>query len=266
MAPRILENLIFGLSFIVASHFVPGCTGVDIAVNDITADYRITMNISDSLSLKCTTVNNTQDEALVWFRGEREINLKSMNRINVSTVCIDPVTEDDNEATFSCHLSKDYNINTTVLLDIRFIPILSKNGDDPIEVHRRDDVTLTCNVKSNPPALMSWYKDNSTLKMVAGKHSVHWDSSVFRLSIKKIEKVESGTYVCMANSTLGSSNLAFQLTVKDKPYVVPYEPIVAGLVVVVLTVLFGIISRRNAILECYRRKTDASTCNEHDAQ
>ncbi|XP_067864357.1 transmembrane and immunoglobulin domain-containing protein 1-like [Heptranchias perlo] len=266
MAPRTFENLIFGLIFIVASHFVPGYTGVEIAINNITTDYRITMNVSDSLSLKCAAVNNTQDEELVWFRDNRAIKLKSMNRFNVSTVCIDPITEVDNEATFSCHLNKNHDINTTVVLDIKFTPRLSGNGDDQIEVHKGDDVTLTCNVKSNPPAIMSWYKDNNTLKMVAGKHHVYWDSGVFTLSIRKIQKVENGTYVCMAISTLGSSNLAFYLNVKDKPFQIPIEPIIAGLVVVVVTIIFGIISRRNKIIECCRKKTNPSTCNELDTQ
>ncbi|XP_067865991.1 transmembrane and immunoglobulin domain-containing protein 1-like [Heterodontus francisci] len=249
MALWIFENLIFGLSFIVASHFVPGYTGVDIAINDNTTDYKIIMNISEPLSLTCKAVNNTQDEELIWFRGDRIIDLKSMNRINVSTVCIDPITENDDEAIFSCHLNKNYDINTTVLLDIRFIPILSRDGDDQIEVHVDNDVTLTCNVKSNPPAVMSWYKDNNTLKMVAGRHSVYWDSGVFTLSIKKVQKMEGGTYVCMADSTLGSSNLAFHLNVKDKPYKVPFEPIIAGLVVLILTIAFGVVSRRKVIIE-----------------
>ncbi|XP_072325701.1 transmembrane and immunoglobulin domain-containing protein 1-like [Scyliorhinus torazame] len=266
MAPCIFENLILGLSFIVPLCFVPGCTGVGIAINGITTNYGIIMNLSDSLSLTCTAVNNTQDEELVWIRGERVINLKSLNRINVSTVCVDPITVNDDEATFSCRLNKDSNINTTVRLDIKFIPILSSDGDNEIEVVAGNDVAITCNVKSNPPAVMYWYKDNNTLKMAAGKHSVHWDSGVFRLSIKKVQKMESGTYVCVADSTLGSSNQSFHLNVKDKPYEIPVEPIVAGLVVVVLTVLFGIISRRKIVMQLCRKKTNSSTFVEYDTQ
>ncbi|GCC43730.1 hypothetical protein chiPu_0027882, partial [Chiloscyllium punctatum] len=92
---------------------------VDVAINGITTDYIIIRNISDFISLTCAAVNNTHDEELVWFRGDREINLKSKNRINVSTVCIDPITENDDEAKFSCHLNKDHKINTTVRLDIK---------------------------------------------------------------------------------------------------------------------------------------------------
>ncbi|XP_078082062.1 transmembrane and immunoglobulin domain-containing protein 1-like [Mustelus asterias] len=263
MAPWILENLIFGLSFIVALHFVPAYTGVSLAINGITTNYRIIKNLSDSLSLTCTAVNNTWDEELVWLRGDRVINLKAMNRVNISTVCVDPITENDDDATFSCRLNKNDNINTTVHLDIRFIPILSRDGEKEIEVYEGNDVALTCNVKSNPPAVMIWYKDNNILKM-AGQHSVHWDSGVFRLSIRKVQKMESGMYACIANSTLGSSNLSFHLNVKGKPYELPIEPIVAGLVVVALTALFGIISRRKQIIQLCRKKTD--TYVESDTQ
>ncbi|XP_051891913.1 transmembrane and immunoglobulin domain-containing protein 1-like [Pristis pectinata] len=214
------------------------------------------MNISDALTLKCTVINSTQDEELVWLRGDRVINLKPKNRINVSTVCIDPITADDNDATFSCHLSRDSTIKRSVLLDIRFIPILSRNGDEQVEVYNGSDATLTCKVKSNPPAVMSWYKDNDTLKLVAGKHYVYWDSGAFTLSIKKVQKVENGTYICIANSTLGSRNLAFHLNVKDKPYEVPIEPVIAGVVVILLTGLFGIISRWNKIIEAPSENVD----------
>ncbi|XP_048468409.1 transmembrane and immunoglobulin domain-containing protein 1 [Rhincodon typus] len=262
MASWIIENLIFTLILIVATNFVPGCAGVDIAINGITTDHIIVRNISDFLSLTCTAVNNTQDEELVWFRGDRVINLKSMNRINVSTVCIDPITENDNEAKFSCHLNKNHNINTAVRLDIKFIPVLSSDSDGQIDVYAGNDVKLQCNVKSNPPAVMSWHKDNSALKMVMGKHSVYWDSGVFSLSIKKVQNTENGTYICMADSTLGSNNLTFYLNVKDQPYVVPFEPIVAGLTVVVLTIFFGIVSRRKLIIQYFKKKTHSDRYTE----
>ncbi|XP_069767174.1 transmembrane and immunoglobulin domain-containing protein 1-like isoform X1 [Narcine bancroftii] len=207
------------------------------------------MNISDALTLKCTVVNNTEDEKLVWLRKEREIKLEPMNQINVSTVCIDPVAADDNDVIFSCHLRRNSTMKRNVLLDVRFIPILSRNGDDQVQIYNGLDVTLSCNVKSNPPAVMTWYKDNNILKLVEGKHRVNWDSGVFSLSIKKVQNEENGTYLCMVNSVLGSGNLTFHLNVKDKPDHVPYEAISAGVVVILLTCLFGIISRRNKIIE-----------------
>ncbi|XP_043574364.1 transmembrane and immunoglobulin domain-containing protein 1 [Chiloscyllium plagiosum] len=266
MASWIFENLIFTLVLIVATNFVPGYTVVDVAINGITTDYIIIRNISDFVSLTCAAVNNTHDEELVWFRGDREINLKSKNRINVSTVCIDPITENDDEAKFSCHLNKNHKINTTVRLDIKFMPILNRDGDGQIDVYAGNNVKLQCNVKSNPPAAMSWHKDNSALKMVTGKHSVYWDSGVFTLSIKKVENTDNGTYVCVADSALGSNNLTFHLNVKDKPYVVPFEPIVAGLTVVLLTAFFGIFSRRKIIIQACKKKTNSNRYIEYDTQ
>ncbi|XP_059827479.1 transmembrane and immunoglobulin domain-containing protein 1-like [Hypanus sabinus] len=242
------------------SQLTSPCT--DICINDCTANDRLIKNISESLSLTCTVVNNRQDEELVWLREDRVINLKPLNRINVSTVCIDPITADDNNVTFSCHLSRNSTVKRSVLLDVRFVPILSQDGGVDVEAYSGDVVTLTCNVKSNPPALMSWHKDNNTLKMEAGKHHVNWDSSAFTLLIKKVQKWQNGTYVCRADSTLGSRSLYFNLSVKDKPYQVPYEPIIAGIVVILLTSLFGIFSRRHAVIECCRKNKNPKTCNE----
>ncbi|XP_072099326.1 transmembrane and immunoglobulin domain-containing protein 1-like [Mobula birostris] len=262
MAQWSIKNLTFALSCIVTFHFGIGSSGTGICINDCTANHKLIKNISDALSLTCTAVNNSQDEELVWLRGDRVINLKPLNRINVSTVCIDPITADDNDVTFSCHLSRDSTVKRSVLLDVRFVPILSQDGDVDVEVYTGDVATLTCNVKSNPPAVMSWYKDNNTLKMEAGKHHVNWDSSAFTLLMKKVQKEESGIYACMANSALGSRSLYFNLNVKEKPYQVPFEPIIAGVVVILLTTLFGIFSWRHKVIECCRKNKDPKTCNE----
>ncbi|XP_078278933.1 transmembrane and immunoglobulin domain-containing protein 1-like [Rhinoraja longicauda] len=225
---------------------------IDVAINNSTANQKLRLNISGVVSLRCDVVNGTRDEELVWLRGDRVVNLRPTNRINVSTVCIDPVTANDDDVTFSCHVGSNPSLMRNVLLDVRFVPILSRDGDEGVNVYRGQDATLTCNVKSNPAAVMAWYKDDEPLRLEAGRHQVYRDSKAFTLTIRKVQREDNGTYICRAESTLGSGHLTFHLNVQAKPDVVPFEPIIAGALVILLTVLFGILSRKNKIIECCR--------------
>ncbi|XP_055513404.1 transmembrane and immunoglobulin domain-containing protein 1 [Leucoraja erinacea] len=257
MAQWISVILIFALCYNVAFH--PGCAGIDLAINNRTTDHKLRLNVSDAVSLTCRVINAMRDEELVWLWGDRVVNLQPTNRINVSTLCIDPVTTDANAANVSCHVSSNSTLKRSVLLDIRFVPMLSRDGDGQVDVYTGQDATLTCNVKSNPVAVMLWSKDNEWLRLEAGRHDVHQDSGAFTLTIRKVQNKDNGTYLCRADSTLGSGHLTFHLNVKAKPDEVPFEPIVAGVLVTLLTGLFGVVSRRKKIMECCRADTNSNS-------
>ncbi|XP_007898977.1 transmembrane and immunoglobulin domain-containing protein 1 [Callorhinchus milii] len=259
-------NIIVGLSLIAVLCFIHGCAGVYITINNINGPQKLTRNISDSISLQCKAVNNTQSEKLVWFRGRSQVRLSSLNEVNTSTVCIDPLKEEDDQIVFSCRLKRKQNINSTVALDILFAPILSADSDVYVDASEETDRTFTCNAKSNPQAIMVWYKDNRTLKLESGRHSVNLDSNLFRLSIKMLLKTDNGTYSCVAISPLGSKALDFYLLVRDKVIPAPIEPIIAGSVVVLITIIFAIASRRQRIIECCKGESHSRRFTESEIQ
>lgn len=76
------------------------------------------------------------------------------------------------------------------------------------------DVTLTCNSKSNPQAQTTWYKDNHNLTLQQNRHELYQTSEIFRLSIKKVQKSDNGTYTCVVESSLGIGTRDFHLIVE----------------------------------------------------
>lgn len=47
------------------------------------------------------------------------MDLKDGNKVNVSNICISPVTESDNGVTFTCKLARDKSVQVSVILDVQ---------------------------------------------------------------------------------------------------------------------------------------------------
>lgn len=93
------------------------------------------------------------------------------------------------------------------------------SGEDPPSVLEDNEVTISCHVKANPPALMVWYKDNSTLVLVPAHHQIFQTSELFQLKIERVKESDSGVYTCEAKSALGTASRNFRLTVEGNPVV-----------------------------------------------
>ena len=234
-----------------------GRTSSVLTVNGRTENYILDTQHGVQASLECAVQNHTEDEELLWYREDGIVDLKNGNKINISSVCVSPINESDNGVRFTCKLQRDQTVSVTVVLNVTFPPLLSGNGFQTVE--ENSDVSLVCNVKSNPQAQMMWYKNNSALVLEKGRHQIHQTRESFQLSITKVKKSDNGTYSCIASSSLKMETMDFHLLVKDKVFVMPAEPIIAACVVVVLTMAFALFSRRKRIMKLCGKKNDPNS-------
>ncbi|XP_004605055.2 transmembrane and immunoglobulin domain-containing protein 1 [Sorex araneus] len=226
-----------------------------LTVNNKTENYFLDTRIGFNESLKCAVQNHTRDEELLWYREEGEVDLKSENKINSSSVCVSSITEDDNGVTFTCKLQSNQSMSISVMLNVIFSPLLS--GDDLYTTEEGNGVQLVCMVKSNPQAQMTWYRNGSILNLEKNHHHVQQTSDSLQLTISRVKKSDNGTYTCVAQSPLNTTNTKdFYLIVKDRGLTIPNEPIIAACVVVFLTICFGVIARRKKIMKlCIKEKS-----------
>ncbi|NXD81582.1 TMIG1 protein, partial [Halcyon senegalensis] len=221
--------------------------GLELSVNSHAADFSLSTSPVSAISLSCLVQNSSQEEELLWYRGDGRVDLKDGNKVNVSNICISPVTESDNGVTFTCRLARDKSVQVSVLLDVQFPPRLT--GEEFLQIEEEKDVTLTCDAKSNPQAETAWYRNNATLTLEQNRYQLYQTSEVFQLSIQKVQKSDNGTYTCVVKSSLGEARKDFHLTVEDKKPLFPKEAVIAAVVVVTLTLLFGIIARKDKIFK-----------------
>lgn len=234
-----------------------GRTSSVVTVNGRTENYVLDTPSGAQASLECAVQNHTRDEELLWYREDGVVDLKTGNKINISSVCVSPIREDDDGVRFTCKLQSDRTVSVSVVLNVTFPPLLS--GDDFQTVEEDSDVSLVCNVKSNPQAQMEWHKDNNILVLEKGRHQIQETRESFQLSITKVKKSDNGTYSCIASSSLKVETMDFHLVVTDKVPPVPVEAIIAACVVVFLTLGFGLLARRKRIMKlCVKEKNKNS--------
>ncbi|NXA97738.1 TMIG1 protein, partial [Melanocharis versteri] len=243
MAQRRSLAVPYGAPVLAISFLACVATGVELSVNDHTAHFTLSAEPGLPISLSCLVQNSSQAEELLWYRGDGQVGLKDGNKVNISNICISPVNESDNGVTFSCRLARDKSVQVSVILDVQFPPQLS--GEETVYVEEGKDVTLTCNSKANPQAQSTWFKDNQNLILQQNRHQLYRTSEIFRLSIKKVQKSDNGTYTCVAESRLGNRTRDFHLIVEDKKPVFPTEAVIAAVVVVAITIFFGIVARKD---------------------
>ncbi|XP_066058211.1 transmembrane and immunoglobulin domain-containing protein 1 isoform X2 [Chamaea fasciata] len=245
-----------GLAVLAISFLARVATGLELSVNNHAADFTLSAELGPAISLSCLVHNSSQAEELLWYRGDGQVGLNDGNKVNISNICISPVNESDNGVTFTCRLARDKSVQVSVLLDVQFPPRLS--GEETLHVEEEKDVTLTCNSKSNPQAQSTWYKDTQILTLQQSRHELYQTSEIFRLSIKKVQKSDNGTYTCVVDSPLGKGTRDFHLIVEDKKYVFPMEAVIAAVVVVSLTVFFGIVARRDKFFKCFKKPRETA--------
>ncbi|XP_074968863.1 transmembrane and immunoglobulin domain-containing protein 1 [Phalacrocorax aristotelis] len=231
-------------------------TGLELSVNNQAADFSLSTLPGPAVSLSCLVQNSSQAEELLWYRGDGKVDLKDGNKVNTSNICVFPVTESDNGVTFTCKLARDKSVQVSVVLDVQFPPQLT--GEESLQIEEDKDVTLTCNAKSNPQAQTAWYKNNNILILQQNRYQLHQTSEVFQLTIKKVQKSDHGTYTCVVKSSLGEGRRDFHLTVEDKKPVFPKEAVIAAAVVVTVTILFGIVARKDKIFKCFKRSSETA--------
>ncbi|KAM5273478.1 transmembrane and immunoglobulin domain-containing protein 1 [Ctenodactylus gundi] len=218
-----------------------------LTVNGNAENYVLDTERDVDASLECAVHNHVTDEELLWYREEGRVDLESGNKINSSSVCVSSISEDDNGVSFTCKLQSNQTVAVSVVLNVTFPPLLS--GNTFLTVREDSDATLVCDVKSNPQAQMTWHRNNSPLVLEENHHQIQQTSESLRLSITKVQKSDNGTYSCIARSPLKTETLDFHLVVEDKVMPVPVEAIIAACVVVLLTLCFALLARREKILK-----------------
>ncbi|KAM3854872.1 transmembrane and immunoglobulin domain-containing protein 1 [Vipera latastei] len=250
------------LLFVVAT--APGVVaGLELSINANTADFELATEAGRSQSLWCALQHHGQEEELLWLRGDAEVELQEGNRLNASNVCLSPVGHEDHGVSFTCLLARDRSVRVSVLLNVTYPPALS--GEDPPAIPAEWDVTLDCRVKANPPAQLSWLKDNEPLSLEDTRYWILRTSELFQLTIKRLQPSDRGIYTCVADSPLGWSRKDFHLVVEERKLPFPNEAVIGAGVVLSLIALFGLVVRWEKIVQFFQKRLKKTDSPSHTA-
>ncbi|XP_040568180.1 nephrin isoform X2 [Lepeophtheirus salmonis] len=126
-----------------------------------------TIRVAQSVTLICTSRGGNPLADVIWYRnGElADKSYTSSGRESRNTFTFIAETDDDN-ARFRCEASNEFSaepMDAEIVLSVQFAPSkIYLYG--PNEARRDDSVDYSCSTSnSNPPAIIQWIIDNSTL-------------------------------------------------------------------------------------------------------
>uniref|UniRef100_A0A665XBQ2 Transmembrane and immunoglobulin domain containing 1 n=1 Tax=Echeneis naucrates TaxID=173247 RepID=A0A665XBQ2_ECHNA len=201
--------------------------------------------LEKTVSLLCTPDGDSEaEEELVWLRNGAVVRLNEENRKGRSSVCISPIIHEDNEAVFTCHLSRNATVSASVTLNVTYHPQLSEA--EQVEVEIESMLVLSCDIWANPQvSSILWTLNGSAVDLSASGFTMSSDGFTSQLTANTVERsLHEGTYECTAHFPLhGTISKVFQVTVTEKTMKFPLFPIIAGVVVVCLTAILAVVSR-----------------------
>ncbi|KAL0161843.1 hypothetical protein M9458_041239, partial [Cirrhinus mrigala] len=64
-------------------------------------------------------IDPSKQKELQWFRNGARVNLAEENRLYRSSLCVQPVTKEDNGVIFTCQLKGDASMNSSIEFDVQ---------------------------------------------------------------------------------------------------------------------------------------------------
>ncbi|XP_060679410.1 B-cell receptor CD22-like [Hemiscyllium ocellatum] len=134
-------------------------------------------------------------------------------RENTDTIRIQP-TRNDTSCSYICTAGNSVSSrdSTPKHINVQYGPgdVTIVRNEPQGEVKEGDRVTLTCNSRSNPGALYTWYKDSVNSAANKGTGNI--------LTIRSITPTESGDYYCKAENVIGrQTSKSFRIEVLYAP-------------------------------------------------
>ncbi|XP_016361886.1 B-cell receptor CD22-like [Sinocyclocheilus anshuiensis] len=155
----------------------------------------------DSVTLSCSSDSNPPAE-ISWFKGGKFVGsgrIYSISKIS-----------SDHSGEYKCKSRNKHGekYSDAVTLNVMYPPRSVSVSISPSgQIKEGDSVTLSCSSDSNPPAEISWFKENQSSAVGSGRI----------YSISKISSDHSGKYKCKSRNKHGEKYSAVTLNVMYAP-------------------------------------------------
>uniref|UniRef100_A0A8C2BKK4 B-cell receptor CD22 n=1 Tax=Cyprinus carpio TaxID=7962 RepID=A0A8C2BKK4_CYPCA len=164
-----------------------GKPGVNLTVTDLQVESPERVTEGDSVRLTCKSSCALTDRAtFIWYRNSQPLTER---RDRNNQLLLQSVRRED-AGRYSCALQEHTYISPAVQLSVTYPPknvSVFINGSG--EIVEGDTVTLICSSDSNPPAEISWFKEDQISSVGSGQ---------------SFSALQSGRFYCEAHNQHGS--------------------------------------------------------------
>uniref|UniRef100_A0A8C2PS84 Ig-like domain-containing protein n=1 Tax=Cyprinus carpio TaxID=7962 RepID=A0A8C2PS84_CYPCA len=182
--------------------------GAQLNVTDLQVETQQSVKEGDSVTLTCnSSCSLPQKTTFIWYKNTQRLTTGTMKENQLQ---LESVSRDD-AGNYQCAVSGyEHLISPPVYFNVIYAPrnvvvVLNSSG----VIVEGDSVTLSCSSDSNPPAEISWFKENQSSAVGSGQS----------FSISSFNSSHSGRFYCEAQNKHGSQRSAsVSVTVKGIHY------------------------------------------------
>ncbi|XP_039228488.1 obscurin isoform X7 [Drosophila yakuba] len=96
-------------------------------------------------------------------------------------------------------------------------PVIVKNFESEYIHGEKENVQMTVRIDAYPEAKLTWYHDETEIKITDAKYTVSSDGNAYTLKITGATRVDAGKYTVKATNEHGSATSSTQLLIKCAP-------------------------------------------------
>ncbi|KAM9114378.1 cell adhesion molecule 3 isoform 1-T1 [Pangshura tecta] len=181
--------------------------------------YELPIRETETAQLICRSSGSKPAAHLRWKKGNKELQggaLEVTEDSNGKTFTVTSrveftVTKEDNDVEVTCTVDHESLQNsersTSQKLQVYFKPTATIEPDPPYP-REGEELRLQCEAQGNPiPQDFLWTKEGSDVPLQINTNRV--------LTLPFLNKSDSGTYICMATSIMGSVVVRYNLDIND---------------------------------------------------
>ncbi|KAM9114379.1 cell adhesion molecule 3 isoform 2-T2 [Pangshura tecta] len=211
--------------------------------------YELPIRETETAQLICRSSGSKPAAHLRWKKGNKELQggaLEVTEDSNGKTFTVTSrveftVTKEDNDVEVTCTVDHESLQNsersTSQKLQVYFKPTATIEPDPPYP-REGEELRLQCEAQGNPiPQDFLWTKEGSDVPLQINTNRV--------LTLPFLNKSDSGTYICMATSIMGSVVVRYNLDINDASPMSSssgtYHALIGGVVAVIVFLLLSLL-------------------------
>ena len=186
-------------------------------------------------NLTCTSQPSNPPVDIYWQYDNKPLeasgNVTSadakFNGFTTSSFVLMTLTTGHVEGKIECE-GRNYNNHSVfnqLELDVEYSPQFSGVPKDPVVVEVGGNMSVTVGAKANPADIgFRWKKEGGAVVPTQGDAYSRWSHDGGTLTLRQVPKEDAGTYIVIANNTVGESKETIKVTVHYPATVVSISP------------------------------------------